>query len=465
MKRSIKICALLLTLSLMLGLGGCALTRDQVLSLVAPTHEEEKGEVETVTPTEVVEEVKEAVEYFQTMSGNFNPLFAEDAGDLAVIEACCLRLGEMDSNTVTAAENDDGSFTVTVELPGNLRCSDGESMDIDDLIFTLYALLDESYTGPNTFRSLPVVGLQDYYRGVSSEMWEKYSPLFDELYNEGRYDQDLQKKLKETQLAQPYNDYHEKLAQDELNKYDQDKANDIRQALLDVWREDADYLVDYCMEKFAATAEYHTGYTLEQLQENRSLQIMFAMVELSFGNLLENGTLVGKKTGISWDMQETFPTADDFYNEMVESYGGSAETYWAIEGIGRGDILELARLKAVQKWAAEDEDSDGTVVRIPGIVRVGDRMATISFEHMDAAYAEAVARLIPVPRHVFACDGLYDYASASYGFPKGNVSKLPNVTGTAVGLGEYTVDSCEDGRVVLLHQTTGETRTLVRAAG
>ena len=400
------------------------------------------------------------MEYFQTMSGNFNPLFAEDAGDLAVIEACCLRLGEMDSNTVTAAENDDGSFTVTVELPGNLRCNDGEVMDIDDLIFTLYALLDESYDGPNTLRSLPVVGLQDYYRGVSSEMWEKYSPLFDELYNEGRYDQDLQKKLKETQLAQPYNDYHEKMAQDALDKYDQDKANDIRQALLDVWREDADHLVDYCMEKFAATAEYHTGYTLEQLQENRSLQIMFAMVELSFGNLLDNGTLVGKKTGASWDMKQSFPTMDDFYNEMVESYGGSAETYWAIEGIGRGDILEMARVRAVLQWAAEDKEWDGETVRIPGIARVGDRMATVSFDSFSPDYMEAIAALYIAPRRVFACEGLYDYANGSYGFPKGKVNKLPTVVGVSVGVGEYTLESCELGRAVLVHNKSGEKRIL-----
>ena len=465
MKRPIKLCALLLTLSLLLSLSGCALTRDTVLSLVAPTHEEEIGQVETVTPTEVVEEVVETAEYYPAMSGCFNPLFAVDAGDTAVIDACYLRLGEMDSGTVTGAENEDGSFTVTVELPGNLRYSDGESMDIDDLLFTLYVLLDESYTGPNSFRSLPIVGLQDYYRGVSGELWEQYSPLFDELYNDGRYDQDLQKKLKETQVAQPYNDYHEMLAQKALDEYEQDKAQDIRQALLDVWREDADYLVDYCLDKFAATVEYHTGYTMEQLQQDRRLQIMFAMVELSFGNLLDNGTLVGKKTGISWDMQQTFPTVDDFYNEMVESYGGSAETYWAIEGIGRGDILELARLKAVQKWAAEDASGNGGVVRIPGIVRVGDRMATIRFAHMDAAFIEAVAGLIPVPRHIFACDGMYDYASGSYGFPKGRVSKLPTVTGVAVGLGAYAVESYEDGKVVLVQRTTGEKRILARAAG
>lgn len=460
MKQAVKISALLLCLSLMLSLCGCALNREQVMELVAPDHEKVEKEVETVTPTEVEEEVREKTEYYADLSGLFNPLFAKNAGDLAVIEATGLPLGAMEEGSVSGEENKDGTYTVTVMLPGNLRYADGQTMDIDDLLFTLYVLLDESYTGPVDLRSLPIVGLEDYYRGVGAELWEKYSAVFDEIYNDGRYDEDLVKKLKETQVAKPYNDYHETMAQRALDAYDHEGAEDIRQAFLDVWREDADRLVDYCMEQFSATAEYHTGYTAEQMKENRSLQIMFAMVELSFGNLLDNGTLVGKKTGASWDMKETFPTLDDFYNEMVESYGGSAETYWAMEGIGRGDILEMARRKVILQWAAEDKDWDGEVVRIPGIVRVGDRMATISFESYSSRYIRAIATLYAAPRHIFQCEGLYDYAGGSYGFPKGNTAKLPTIMGIAEGVGAARLDSYENGRAVLVDKESGEKRIL-----
>ena len=459
MKRTVKLFALLLSFSFLLTLGGCGLTRDEVMALVAPTHEQEQEQVETVTPTEVEVEEREKIEVYPDMSFVFNPLTAESAGDLEVIAATCLNLGEI-PDAVTGEKKNDGSFTVTVELPGNLRCGDGETLDIDDLLFTLYALLDESYAGPVDLRSLPITGLQDYYHGVGEKLWEKYSALFDEIYNQGRYDEDLVKKLKETQVARPYNDYHEKMAQKALDAYDHKKADQIRQALLDVWREDAEFLVDYCMDQYSATAEYHTGYTAEELEQNRGLQIMFAMVELSFGNLLDNGTLVGKKTGASWDMKQSFPTMDDFYNEMVESYGGSAETYWAIEGIGRGDILEMARVRAVLQWAAEDKEWDGETVRIPGIARVGDRMATVSFDSFSPDYMEAIAALYIAPRRVFACEGLYDYANGSYGFPKGRVNKLPTVVGVSVGVGEYTLESCELGRAVLVHNKSGEKRIL-----
>ena len=453
-----RLCTCLLALSLLLSLSGCALNREQVMELVAPSHEQESEEIETVTPTEVAAVVQEKVEYIPDLSFNFNPLTAEDAGDREVIAATCLSLGQLDA--VTGQQNDDGSYTVTVELPGNLRYSDGEVMDIDDVLFNLYVLLDESYSGTNGLHTLPVAGLQDYYHGVEGKLWEKYSALFDEIYNEGRYDEDLVKKLKETQVAQPYNSYQESLAQKALDAYDHEKADSIRQTFSDAWREDADCLVDYCMEQFAATAEYHTGFTVEELQQNRGLQVMFAMIELSFGNLLDNGTLVGKKTGISWDMKESFPTVDDFYKEMVESYGGSAETYWAIEGIGRGDLVETARVKAVRKWAAEDKEWTGEVIRIPGIVRVGDRMAAIRFESYSSDYMEAIAGLYIAPRHIFACDGLYDYPEGSYGFPKGDVNKLPGVTGVSVGLGEYSLESCGDGRVVLVHSESGKRRIL-----
>lgn len=458
-----KLTAMLLITAMLLSLGGCALTKDEVMALLAPTHEEQNTEVETVTPTEQTVEVQENLKVYADLSGCFSPFYAETKGDRAVTDAVQLHLSELDDGAITAGENEDGSYTVTVELPGNLRSSDGEPLLIDDLLFTLYVLLDESYEGSLSLRGYGVAGLEEYYNGVDAKHWEEYSALFDELYNEGRYDEDLIKNLKEKQVAQPYNDVHERMAQEALDAYDQEKAAQIRQALMDEWREDADRLVDYCMEKFAATVEYHTGYTAEQLRENRGLQVMYAMVELSFGSLLDNGTLLAKKTGSSWDMVNTFPTVDDFYNEMVESYGGSAETYWAIEGIGRGDILEMARRRTARLWAKEN--GVGTVDRIPGIVRVGDRMATITFNAMSVEALKAVTELPLVPLHFYGVEDLYDYAAGSYGFPKGNVSALPYEPGTAMGAGEYVLSEYSEGRAVLTQRETGEELILATAAG
>ncbi len=465
MKKTMKIYALLLSLSLLVSLCGCSLTKEQVMELVAPTEKEEQGIVETVTPTEAAQLITEKVVRYQELSGNFNPLTAAADGDKAVVLATSKTLDELGRGTVTGMETEDGSYTVTVELPGGLRYSDGETLDIDDVIFSLYVLMDESYTGDGALSHLPVLGVEEYYRGIKDAHWEKYSPLFDEIYNGGRYDEELQKKLNETKAAQPHNDWEEQQAQKALDEYDQEKAEDIRQALQQVWREDALWLVDYCMKEFAASAEFHTGYTAEQLREEPGLQVMYAMVERSFASLQEDGTLVGKKTGASWDLRESFPTVDDFYNEMYESYGGNAETYWTIEGIGRGDIVEAAREKAVAKWASGEEDWDGGVVRIPGIVRVGDRMATITFADTAGGYRDIIGSLIPAPRHIFAVEGLYDYANASYGFPKGDVSKLPALTGVAVGLGEHTLASWEEGRAVLVSVDDGEELIIAAAAG
>lgn len=463
MKKAVRLCTLIFTISIFLLLSGCAITKEQVMELLAPSGKTENSQVQTVTPVELVEVEVDTTQYFKKLEGNFNPFTATDDGDLAVIKATQLTLADMGGGNISAKENEDGTYTVTVELPGDLFFSDGEPVNIDDLLFTLYVMLDENYDGNGTFSSLPVLGLEDYYHGVNKDLWDKYSVLFDETYNEGHYDEALVKKLKETQVAQPYNDLHEQWAREALEAFSQEKADDIRKALEQVWREDAAHLVDTCMQKYSATVEYHTGYTLEQVEKDPRLQIMAAMVELTFGNLLEDGTLVGKKTGTSWDMKESFPTVDDFFNEMYESYGGSAETYWAIEGIGRGDITEMAKTVCVKLWASQDEEWDGGIVRIPGIVRIGDRLATITFETLSPDYLKAVTELYLLPSHYFAVDGLFDYANCNYGFPTGNTSKIVGRQGETVGAGEYSLQSFGNGRAVLLNLKTGEEQVFAEA--
>ena len=52
--------------------------------------------------------------------------------------------------------------TYTARLRKDVRFSDGEYLDADDLIFTYYCLLDPSYVGSNTLSSYPIVGLKEY---------------------------------------------------------------------------------------------------------------------------------------------------------------------------------------------------------------------------------------------------------------------------------------------------------------
>ena len=64
-------------------------------------------------------------------------------------------------------ENADGTVYYDVTLRQDVLFSDGEAMDIDDVIFSVYVALDPSYDGIMTVYSLPIEGLEDYRQGTS----------------------------------------------------------------------------------------------------------------------------------------------------------------------------------------------------------------------------------------------------------------------------------------------------------
>ncbi len=64
-------------------------------------------------------------------------------------------------------ENADGTVYYDVTLRQDVLFSDGEAMDIDDVIFSVYVALDPSYDGIMTVYSLPIEGLEDYRQGIS----------------------------------------------------------------------------------------------------------------------------------------------------------------------------------------------------------------------------------------------------------------------------------------------------------
>lgn len=62
-------------------------------------------------------------------------------------------------------QNKDGTVFYDITLKEGIQFSDGEEMDIDDVIFSLYVTLDPSYDGTMTVYSLPILGLEDYRTG------------------------------------------------------------------------------------------------------------------------------------------------------------------------------------------------------------------------------------------------------------------------------------------------------------
>lgn len=109
---------------------------------------------------------------------------------------------------IVVTENEDGTVYYDITMRDDLVFSDGTSIDIDDFIFTLYALLDPSYDGSSTIYSTPILGLEEYRTGMDT--------LFNLLVKAGRDNTDFTYWEEATQTAfwEDIDQAGEKFAQD-----------------------------------------------------------------------------------------------------------------------------------------------------------------------------------------------------------------------------------------------------------
>ena len=63
-------------------------------------------------------------------------------------------------------QNDDGTVDYTFKIRDDVKFSDGEALTVDDIIFTMYVLLDPTYAGSSTLYAAPIKGLEAYRSGM-----------------------------------------------------------------------------------------------------------------------------------------------------------------------------------------------------------------------------------------------------------------------------------------------------------
>lgn len=110
------------------------------------------------------------------MNGVFNPFFYSTAYDhyafQSIFDMVTIRddnnelkpnLGEISFEEIKNEAGETTQIKYTIKLKEGVKFSDGEDVTIDDLIFTYYVLADPYYDGMLTFRTLDIVGLNEYY--------------------------------------------------------------------------------------------------------------------------------------------------------------------------------------------------------------------------------------------------------------------------------------------------------------
>jgi len=94
---------------------------------------------------------------------------------------------------VTTTENEDGTVYYDFKLRDDVKFSDGEVLNADDVIFSMYVLCDPTYDGSSTLFAQPILGLEEYRSGMET--------LFNLLVAAGRDNTDFSKWDEATQTA------------------------------------------------------------------------------------------------------------------------------------------------------------------------------------------------------------------------------------------------------------------------
>ena len=416
MKRLLRPLAVILTICLLAGLlAGCQLTNQlegDELPLPTPTPQPTPAP----TPAPVNESLMIAV---PELSGRYSPFTAEKSGDHQVVDMTQLRLltlergGAVVRNAIAGevhtwqgteyrytgpADIDvshswDGTTAVTIRLRDDLHFSDGTPVGIDDLIFTYYVYLDPSYTGPSALNMSSLQGLRDYRTGTPAFLYDQYAAVFDEVYNGGLYGEHT-------------------------------LTDVVKEAIRLAWIDSVQVIVDDCVANNMSFAKAYTGYTPEEIRADEGLRVMFGMFVWNFANFDDAGNLVGAVTGRTWDLQNSFPTLEDFYEECFAAYAGDPVAFWNIE-VGEGiDIISAAKNSLVAAWAAEDPNYTGPVRAVSGLTRLDDFSLELSLTSFSEADLYTLCGVSIAPLHYYGDEALYDYEAGSYGFPYGDVSAV-----------------------------------------
>ncbi|MBQ3216829.1 MAG: ABC transporter substrate-binding protein, partial [Oscillospiraceae bacterium] len=67
-------------------------------------------------------------------------------------------------------QNADGSVDYNITMRDDIKFSDGEKADIDDVIFGIYVSADPTYDGSTTLYAVPIEGIQEYYSSMDTKM-------------------------------------------------------------------------------------------------------------------------------------------------------------------------------------------------------------------------------------------------------------------------------------------------------
>jgi peptide/nickel transport system substrate-binding protein len=311
--------------------------------------------------------------------------------------------------------------TYNFKLRPGVRFSDGQTMDADDVIFSLYVFCDPSYVGSSTVSSLAIQGLNAYRTKTSDEVYAKYQAMAQAILAAGPGNPRAGSGFSREQYTAFYGFYAQS------------------------WKNYAQKIVDYCVNNYPGEA---AGLTSTPLS-NTGVQVALGMNLWSFANLDEaTGDLVSA-SGKRWNLKDSFPTAEDYYQEFVKVYE-TLEAFCDVELIAdTDDPIGDAVNAFISESGKNDPGMAGiTIDSITGIRKISQSEVEVVIDGINAAAIYRLA-LQPAPLHYYGNEALYNYDRHQFGFPFGDLSGIYAKDNAPMGAGPYKFVRFEN-RVVYL---------------
>ena len=138
-------------------------------------------------------------------------------------------------------------------------------------------------------------------------------------------------------------------------------------------------------------------------------------------------------------------TAKDFFLAIAENYDWS---FSGMEAETAGSALSDLIPADVYAYSTTGVATGADVDTVSGIVKTGDYSMTITTTELSNSMIYQLQ--LPIASLDYYGDrSLYDYDNHSYGFKKGDLSKVRSVTSTPLGAGAYTFNKYSDGVIYL----------------
>ncbi|MEL7590222.1 MAG: ABC transporter substrate-binding protein [Anaerolineaceae bacterium] len=326
-----------------------------------------------------------------------------------------LYTGPANTSVVYDEATDTTKYTATIRE--DLMFSDGTPVTADDIIFTYYTYLDPSYVGSTSLGSYGIVGLKDYQTQTTSEVYEKYSTLADEILAAG--------------MDHVWTD---------ADGWTEEQHTDFWTRITDGWKAEVQGIIDYVAANYTVddyTTAYFGGKTAEEVKANEGLGIGYAMAMWGFGEVNEAGELVAP-SGATWNLVDAFPTAEDYYNETVLAYEGDVTAAFPYESANGVDVYSNVKTAFVGYWGPLDEAMGGTgVPNIAGIKKLDQYTVEVTTNGYEAPAVYSILGIQITPLHYYGDAALYDYDNNKFGFEFGDLSKQLSLTATPMGAGAY----------------------------